>query len=115
MPHEFLFEVQSPAEDAARLFGRTSNVYIRGSRPLQRGSLLPQPFVMELTAQLVVIVPLLIVVIDAARRVIQRRRERKGLPLPPGPTQIPVVGNAHSINREEPWKTYTKWHAIYGE
>ncbi|KIJ11833.1 hypothetical protein PAXINDRAFT_33646, partial [Paxillus involutus ATCC 200175] len=35
--------------------------------------------------------------------------------LPPGPTPIPLLGNALSVDTEEPWKTYTAWNAAYGD
>lgn len=66
-------------------------------------------------AQLAVIVPVFVFAVDVIRRFIQGKLERKGLPLPPGPTQIPILGNVLSIDREKPWETYTEWHAVYGE
>ncbi|KAK5990623.1 Cytochrome P450 monooxygenase aneD [Cladobotryum mycophilum] len=42
------------------------------------------------------------------------RRKRQHLPLPPGPPQLPLVGNIHQIPEENPWRTYKEWHQKYG-
>ncbi|KAF8835044.1 hypothetical protein BDN67DRAFT_870719, partial [Paxillus ammoniavirescens] len=34
---------------------------------------------------------------------------------PPDPTPLPLLGNALSIDVEEPWKTYTAWKAMYDD
>ncbi|KIK97281.1 hypothetical protein PAXRUDRAFT_239039 [Paxillus rubicundulus Ve08.2h10] len=56
-----------------------------------------------------------VVALDVIWHRVRTRRERKGSPLPPGPTPIPLLGNALSVDIEEPWKTYTTWKAAYGE
>ncbi|KAF8448710.1 cytochrome P450, partial [Boletus edulis BED1] len=35
--------------------------------------------------------------------------------LPPGPTPLPILGSALSVNAQEPWLTYTAWQAKYGD
>ncbi|KIK93480.1 hypothetical protein PAXRUDRAFT_828945 [Paxillus rubicundulus Ve08.2h10] len=37
------------------------------------------------------------------------------LALPPGPKGLPFIGSAFSINKREPWLTYTEWKKSYGE
>ncbi|KAI9764930.1 MAG: hypothetical protein M1840_007955 [Geoglossum simile] len=41
-------------------------------------------------------------------------RRRQNLPLPPGPPQLPIIGNLHQIPSRNPWRTYQKWHKKYG-
>lgn len=37
-----------------------------------------------------------------------------GLPLPPGPPPLPILGNALDIPREREWETLTRWAGQYG-
>jgi hypothetical protein len=39
-----------------------------------------------------------VVAMDVIRRFIQAKLERKGLPLPPAPTPIPILGNMRSVD-----------------
>lgn len=36
------------------------------------------------------------------------------LPLPPGPSGLPWVGNVIGINTSAPWVTYSNWSKTYG-
>jgi hypothetical protein len=44
----------------------------------------------------------------------KQRRLRRGLPLPPGPKRLPILGNVFDLNVFEPWLTYTDWAKKYG-
>jgi hypothetical protein len=37
-----------------------------------------------------------------------------GVPFPPGPTPLPLIGNLRDIPTAQPWITYTQWKKKYG-
>ena len=41
-------------------------------------------------------------------------RGKPDLPYPPGPKQLPIVGNALDIDLKEPHVRYTEWGKTYG-
>jgi hypothetical protein len=46
----------------------------------------------------------------------RRRRNPQGLPLPPGPPKLPLLGNMMQLSKLGlPWEAYTQWAKEYGE
>lgn len=43
-----------------------------------------------------------------------KHRKPYGLPYPPGPMPLPLVGNIFDILNKNTWKTYAKWGKTYG-
>ena len=37
-----------------------------------------------------------------------------GVPFPPGPPPLPILGNIRDIPSKQPWLTYTQWGDQYG-
>ncbi|KIJ62887.1 hypothetical protein HYDPIDRAFT_30029 [Hydnomerulius pinastri MD-312] len=47
--------------------------------------------------------------------VFKRKTNAQGLPFPPGPKPLPLVGNIFHLNTAEPWLSYTAWKKKYGD
>ncbi|KAH9975189.1 cytochrome P450, partial [Russula compacta] len=50
-----------------------------------------------------------------ALRIIRDHQRRRGLPYPPGPQPLPVIGNLLHIPKEFSWLTYTQFSEKYGD
>ena len=48
----------------------------------------------------------------AYRKALQRR---KGLPYPPGPKGLPIIGNALDMPTSREWEKAAEWRSKYGE
>jgi hypothetical protein len=49
-----------------------------------------------------------------ALRTIQGYRRRRGLPYPPGPPGLPLIGNTLDIPSKFPWLAFTEYAKKYG-
>jgi hypothetical protein len=45
----------------------------------------------------------------------QSKSKFSELPLPPGPPQLPVIGNLFDVPRSFEWRKYQEWGKEYGE
>ncbi|KIJ12557.1 hypothetical protein PAXINDRAFT_171115 [Paxillus involutus ATCC 200175] len=74
------------------------------------------PYSLSSAVGLALLVPTVsVVALDIIWRLVCSRKKREDSPLPPGPTPLPLLGSALSVDVEEPWKTYTEWKATYGD
>ena len=46
---------------------------------------------------------------------LDKRRNPSGLPLPPGPTRLPILGNLLDVPVRTSWETYASWAKRYGQ
>ena len=64
--------------------------------------------------QLDVLLPVAAFLLAALSYTIRRVRS-SGLPYPPGPKRIPIIGNLFDMPSHEEWVTYKKWSDEYGK
>jgi len=50
----------------------------------------------------------------AAIRALRDNRRRRGLPYPPGPRPLPIIGNMLDIPKQFSWLAYSKFSKTYG-
>ncbi|KAH7923969.1 cytochrome P450 [Leucogyrophana mollusca] len=64
-------------------------------------------------SRIAVFLPVALITISLISRL--WKKNGSGQPLPPGPPQLPIVGNALAVDSNEPWNTYAEWGAKYGD
>lgn len=65
--------------------------------------------------QLLSVIAVPLVVYLLWKKLQERKRNPKGLPLPPGPPAIPFFGNAHQILGKNMLTVLDRWANEYGE
>ncbi|EGN97613.1 hypothetical protein SERLA73DRAFT_75279 [Serpula lacrymans var. lacrymans S7.3] len=55
------------------------------------------------------------VFVGVTRYLLRKTATRNSPPFPPGPPQLPIVGNALGIDSAAPWITYKQWGNTYGD
>ncbi|KAI0061748.1 cytochrome P450 [Artomyces pyxidatus] len=50
-----------------------------------------------------------------AVRALDSQRRRRGLPYPPGPKGLPIIGSILDVPKTTPWITYARWAETYGD
>jgi hypothetical protein len=63
----------------------------------------------------VILCALAVLTSKTARFLSDRRRNPSRLPLPPGPTGYPLIGNVFDMPTSQQWRTYAQWAKVYGE
>ena len=72
-------------------------------------------FTMPSTESVLVIALSGILLLSYVHRVVQWRRRSRGLPLPPGPSALPIVGNLYTAPNFKSWEGYQDLCDKYGE
>ncbi|KIK74882.1 hypothetical protein PAXRUDRAFT_835861 [Paxillus rubicundulus Ve08.2h10] len=61
------------------------------------------------------LVSVAVLLISGGFRKLRRPSRSSRLPLPPGPTSIPFLGNVWKLNTNAPYLTYAEWSKVYGD
>ena len=77
--------------------------------PLTRASIMPAVSLM-LAIEILVLVSSIVVFLA-----IRDYQKRQGLPYPPGPRPLPLIGNLFDVPKEFSWLTYARLSEKYGK